>query len=91
MATRVDRKAQLGAYPVGACDQNGPLVTARQLHQRAETADAGEHLRPHGAPGEWLDRLDEGVAGIHVDAGIAVRDSFFRHARVRGAFGVFPF
>src|SRR5207248_10444918 len=37
---------------------------------------------PQRAPGERLDRLDQRVAGLDVDAGVAVGKSF-RHARVQ--------
>src|SRR2546429_7379008 len=50
--------------------------------RRPKTADAGEHLGPQRAPGERLDRLDQRVAGLDVDAGVAVGKSF-RHARVQ--------
>ena len=35
-----------------------------------------QHLRPQGALGERLDRLDEGIARVDVDAGVAVGERF---------------
>ncbi len=53
MAAGVDGQAQLGADAVGAGDQHRLAVALRQAHQRAEAADAGQHLRPHGAASRW--------------------------------------
>ncbi len=68
----------LGADAVGAGNQYRFAVLFRNLEQRAEAADAGEHLGAHGAAGVGLDALDEAVAGIDVDAGVTVGE------RVRG-------
>ncbi len=64
---------QLGADAVGAGDQHRLAIALRQLDQRAEAADAGQHLGPHRPLRERLDALDQRVAGIDVDAGVAVR------------------
>src|SRR5207302_1386132 len=58
---------------------------AGQLATRSDTLDdlrRNEHVGPQRAPGERLDRLDQRVAGLDVDAGVAVGKSF-RHARVQ--------
>src|SRR5512145_957085 len=53
---------ELGADAVGARHQHGLAVILRDLAQRAEPADAGEHFRPQGAPGERLDGFHQAVA-----------------------------
>ena len=63
---------ELGADPVGAGDQHRLPVALRQLDERAEAADAGDHLRAQRALGERLDRFDQRVARIDIDAGLAV-------------------
>ncbi len=63
---------QLRADAVGAGDQHRLPVALRKLDQRAEAADAGEHFGPHRPGGERLDALDERVAGVDVDAGVAI-------------------
>ena len=74
MPAGVNREPELGADPVGAGDQHRTAITLeRQLDQRAEAADAGQHFGPHGAPHQRLDALDERVAGVDVDAGVAIR------------------
>jgi len=69
---QLEGELQLGADAVGARDEHRVLVLRRQLAQRAESADAGEHLGPQRAPRERLDRLDQGVARVDVDARVAV-------------------
>ena len=44
----------------------------RHLDQRAEAADAAEHLAAHRALHGGLDALDELVARVDVDAGVAI-------------------
>src|SRR5438309_2078379 len=78
----LEGELELGADAVGSRHEHRVTVFLRDLAQRAETADAGEHLGPQRAPGERLDRLDQRVAGLDVDAGVAVGKSF-RHARVQ--------
>ena len=75
----VDRKSQLGADAVGARYQHRLAVTGGQLHQGAEAADAGEHLGALRAAHERLDALDELVAGVDVDARVAITDGAFGH------------
>ena len=57
---------------VGSGDQHRLAETLADLDQPAEAADAGKHLRPHRALGERLDALDQRVARVDVDAGVAV-------------------
>ena len=69
-------KASLSLVPTPSVpgDQHRLAVALRQLDQRAEAADAGQHLRAQRAPGERLDRLDQRVAGVDIDAGVAIRE-----------------
>ena len=69
----VDREPELGADAVGAGDQDRPPPAAlRDFDHGAESADAGQHLRPLRPRHARLDALDEFLAGIDVDAGIPV-------------------
>src|SRR5437868_3647097 len=74
-------KLELGADAVRAGDKYRLLVFLGDLAKRAEAADAREHLRAHGLPREGLDGLDERVAGVDIDARIAVGESV-RHAKI---------
>ncbi len=73
VAAELECQLELGAHPVGARHQHRIAKALADLEQRPEAADAGEHLRAHGALGEGLDALDQRVARVDVDAGIAVR------------------
>src|SRR5258708_22355820 len=73
---------ELAPHTVGPGQDERVLVFLGDRPRGAEAADAGEHLGPHRAPGERLDRLDQRIAGLDVDAGVAVGKSF-RHARVQ--------
>ena len=75
VAARIDRQAQLRADTVRAGDQHGLLVARRQLHKRAEAADAGQDLRALRSLDDGFDALDELVAGVDVDARIAVGEA----------------
>ena len=57
------------------------IALERHFDQRAEAADAGEHLAAHRAFGDGLDAFDELVARVDVDAGIAIGESGFSHVR----------
>ena len=67
-----ERELELGADAVGAGDQHRLAEALADLEQRAEAADAGQHFGPQRALRERLDALDERVAGVDVDAGVAV-------------------
>ena len=60
---------ELGADAVGRGDQHR-IAEARglEVEQAAEAAEPADHARPIGRFGRGLDRLDERVAGIDVDA-----------------------
>ena len=68
-----ERELELGADAVGPGDEHRLAVALRQLHQCTESTDAGQNLRPQRALGERLDGIDQAVAGIDVDARIAIR------------------
>ena len=72
MAAGVDGQAQLRADAVGAGDQHRLAIARGNLHQRAEAADAGEHFGALRAAHERLDALDQFIAGVDVDAGVAI-------------------
>ena len=73
VAAGLDCKSQLGADAVGARDHDRLAVPVeRHLDQRAEAADAAEHLAAHGALDRGLDAVDERVARFDVDAGVAI-------------------
>jgi hypothetical protein len=67
-------KASLSLVPTPSVPDTstGSRVLLRDLEQRAEAADAGQHLGAHGALRGGLDAFDQGIAGIDIDAGIAV-------------------
>ena len=72
MAVQFEGQAQLGADAIGAGHQHRLLVTLRHLEQRPEPADPAQHAFAQRFLRERLDAIDEGVAGIDIDAGIAV-------------------
>jgi hypothetical protein len=74
VAVQRERKLELRADAVGPRDQDRLAVARRQLDEGAESADARQHLRPHGPRRVGLDAFDERIAGIDVDAGVAVRE-----------------
>ena len=71
----LDGDLELGADAVVGGDQDR-VVEARplQVEQRAEAAEIGVGARPARRLGQRLDGLDQGVAGIDIDAGVAVGD-----------------
>ena len=76
VALLLEGELELGADAVGARNQHRLAVFLRDLAQRAEAADAGEHLGPQRAARERLDRFDQRVARVDVDAGVAIGESF---------------
>ena len=57
---------------------------ARLIHARDETANPGEHLRTLRAFDDGLDAIDQGIAGVDIDTGIAVSQrSGLRHVGLR--------
>ena len=73
MPAGFDRKPQFRAHAIGARDQYRPPVAIhRDLHQRAKATDSCQDFGPLGALDQWLDALDQLIARINVDAGIAI-------------------
>ena len=82
VCAQLEGQLELGANTVSTRDQYGLAVLGRQTAQRAEATDAGHHLRPQGAFGQRLDALDEFIASVDVDAGVAVGEGG-GHGRLR--------
>jgi hypothetical protein len=79
VAARRDRDLQLGADAVRGCDQHGILEAGGLgIEEAAEAAEKRIGAGTRGGAGQGLDRFDEAVAGIDVDAGITVRQPWFR-------------
>ena len=68
-----ERELQLGADAIGAGDEHRLPVPLRKFDQGAKAADAGQDLRAHRALRIRLDPLDQRIARVDVDAGVAVR------------------
>ena len=69
----LDGEHQLGADAVGGGDQDRVAEAGRlEVEQRAEAAEAAHRAGPVGGAGERLDALDQRVAGLDVDAGVAI-------------------
>ena len=78
----LDGDLQLGADAVGGGDQHRIAVAGRlEVEQAAEAADFGVGAGPPRRPHQRLDRLDKGVAGVDIDAGIGIGN---RRARLPG-------
>src|SRR5215469_17450611 len=68
-----DGELELGADAVGSGDQDGVAVARGfQIEERAETAQSGVAAGARGRLGERLDRLHQRIAGIDIDAGVAI-------------------
>ena len=73
VAARHERDLQLRADAVGARDEHGIAVpVAIEAEQAAERADLGQHAGRERGARERLDPADRLVAGVDVDAGLAV-------------------
>ena len=69
----LDGDLQLCADAVGRRDQDRIAEAGGlQVEERAETAEAAEHARPRRRGRGRLDPLDQAVAGVDVDPGVAV-------------------
>ena len=67
-----ERELELRADAVGAGDEHRLAKALADLEQPAEAADARQHFGAQRALGERLDALDQRVAGVDVDTGIAI-------------------
>ena len=72
MPVQVKSQFQLGTDAVRAGHQHRLLVLLADFEQGAEATDPAQHALAHGTFGKWLDRFDQGIAGIDVNTGIAV-------------------
>src|SRR2546421_3332032 len=81
VAAEGEGELQLSAHAIRARDQYGVTVFLRQLAQRAETTDSRQDFGAQRFTRVRLDRLDQRIAGVDVDPGVAVGEAF-RHARV---------
>ena len=81
VAMEGEGELQLRAHAVGAGDKHGLLVFLRDFAKGAEAANAGEDLRADRFLGKRLDGLDQRIAGIDIDARIAVGQTV-RHAKI---------
>jgi hypothetical protein len=74
-----DRDLQLGADAVGGRDQDRVVVARRlQIEERSESAEARIAAGARRGLGERLDRLDQRIAGIDIDPGIAIGQAVAR-------------
>ena len=78
VAVELESELQFRAHAVGAGDQHRLPITFRHFEQRAEAADAGEHAGSHRALRVRLDPFDERIAGIDVDARVAIREGIWQ-------------
>jgi hypothetical protein len=74
VARELESELQLGADAIGARYEHRVAVFAWNPGERAEAADAGEHLRAQRPFREGLDRLDQRVARVDVHPCVAVGD-----------------
>ena len=73
MPAGLDGDLQLGADAVGGGDQQGVAIAGRPgVEEGAEPAKPGLGTAARRGFGERLDRFDQGLAGVDVDARIAI-------------------
>ncbi len=72
VTARQARDLQLGAHPVGRRDHDGLAVFRGQADQAREASDPADHLGAARRAGERRDPADRVVAGVDVDAGLAI-------------------
>jgi hypothetical protein len=86
MDAGLDGDLELGADAVGRGDQDRILEPGRaEVEQRPEAAQTGIGAAPAGRLGGWLDALDQSIARVDIDAGIAVGERFVAAGHVAGA------
>ena len=69
----LDGESQLGSDSIGRGDQQRVLEPGRlQVEYATEAANRGIGAGACGRPGEWLDFLNQALAGIDVYPGILV-------------------
>ena len=72
VARERERELELGPDAVGARDEHRLAIALRQLDERAEAADAGEHFGTQRPLRERLDALDQRVACVDVDTRVTI-------------------
>ncbi len=73
VAVRVDRQPKFGADPVGSRYQYRLAIPVQgHFDQSAKAADAAQHFRTHRALYPRFDSLDQFVAGVDIDPGVAI-------------------
>jgi hypothetical protein len=73
MAAGLDRELELGADPVGRRDKHGVGKSGSlEIEKAAEAAEAAERTGALCGRGKRADRLDQRVAGVDIDPGIAI-------------------
>ncbi|KJJ17200.1 hypothetical protein HMPREF3156_01300 [Neisseria sp. HMSC06F02] len=70
----IEGEFELGAYAVGAADEDGIFVFFADFDQCAEAAQITQHFGTHGAFGKRFDVFDQLVACVNIDACIAVAE-----------------
>ena len=89
----IDRDLELGADTVIGGDQQRIVIAGSlRVEDAAEAADVGIRARPAGRLDEWLDHVDETVAGVDIDACVGVAEGvfdagLFGHRRIPVALG----
>ena len=68
----VEGEFELGAHAVSAADKDGIFVFFADFDQCAEAAQITQHFGTHGAFGKRFDVFDQLVAGVNIDASVAV-------------------
>ncbi len=69
----VDGDLELGAHAIGGRDQHGVGEARRaKIEQSAETAQAAEDAGPAGGARQRLDRLDQRIPRLDIDAGLRI-------------------
>ena len=68
----IEGEFELGAYAVGAADEDGIFVFFADFDQCAEAAQITQHFGTHGAFGKRFDVFDQLVACVDVHACVAV-------------------
>jgi hypothetical protein len=78
VAARLDRDLELGADAVGGGEQQRVAVACRpKIEQAGEAAEPRVRAGSAGRGGERLDRVDQRLAGVDVDACILVGVAFY--------------
>ena len=72
MAFEFECQLELGTHAIGAGYQHGLFVFLGDFHHGAKPAQAAKDFRTHGPFGKGFDVLDQLIARVDINAGIAV-------------------